>query len=115
MLFGFGFRLNTNNDAVPYVRTRSVTVNTEAVDFSLGFRQIDPVGYITVNVVDAIPDGTTGTLPVRFTMNGTTRTLTFFGGTAVTAADLVGTGIIEVFHNFYDGTLVLMSPLAPTV
>ena len=98
---------------MPYVRTNGVTVGTEAVDFALGFRPIDPVGYITIKVANAIPEGTTGTLPVRFTMNGTTRTLTFFGGTAVTAADLVGTGEIEVFHNYYNGTLRLMSPLAP--
>lgn len=98
---------------MPYVRTNGVTVGTEAVDFALGFRPIDPVGYITIRIANAIPEGTTGTLPVRFTMNGTTRTLTFFGGTAVTAADLVGTGEIQVFHNFYNGTLQLMSPLAP--
>ena len=84
------------------------------VDFALGFRPIDPIGDLTINIANAIPDGATGTLPVRFTLNGSTRVLTNFGGTAVTAADLVGTGIIKVFHNFYTGTLQLVSPLAPT-
>lgn len=109
----FGYRITTNTDGLPYLRTLGVTVGTEAVDFALGFRPIEPVGDITINVATAIPDGTTGTLPVRFTLNGTTRALTFFGGTAVTAADLAGTGIIKVFHNFYTGTLQLVSPLAP--
>ena len=109
----FGYRINTNRDGVPYLRTTSVTVGTDNVDFALGFRPIDPIGDITINVANAIPDGTTGTLPVRFTLNGSTRALTFFGGTAVTAADLVGTGDIKVFHNFYNGTLRLTSPLAP--
>ena len=109
----FGYRLNTNRYGVPYIRTTGVTVGTEAVDFALGFRPIEPIGDITINVANEIPAGTTGTLPVRFTLNGTTRTLTFFGGTAVTAADLVGTGDIKVFHNFYNGTLQLISPLAP--
>ena len=110
----FGYRINTNENGVPYLRTTGVTVGTEAVDFALGFRPIDPIGYITINIANAIPDGATGTLPVRFTLNGTTRVLTNFGGGAVTAADLVGTGIIKVFHNFYTGTLQLVSPLAPT-
>ena len=52
--------------------------------------------------------------PRVLSLNGTTRTLTFFGGTAVTAADLVGAGDIKVFHNFFNGTLTLISPLAPT-
>lgn len=109
----FGYRINTNVNGVPYLRTKGVTVGTEAVDFALGFRPIDPIGDIIINVADAIPEGTTGTLPVRFTLNGTTRTLTFFGGTAVTAADLAGTGEIKVFHNYYNGTLQLTSTLAP--
>ena len=110
----FGYRINTNRYGVPYLRTTSVTVGTDSVDFALGFRPIEPIGDITINVANAIPDGTTGTLPVRFTLNGSTRALTFFGGTAVTAADIVGTGDIKVFHNFYNGTLQLVSPLAPT-
>ena len=109
----FGYRITTNANGEPYIRTTGVTVGTEAVDFSLGFRPIDPIGDITIDIANAIPTGTTGTLPVRFTLNGSTRALTFYGGTAVTAADLVGTGKIKVFHNFFTGTLQLMSPLAP--
>jgi hypothetical protein len=71
------------------------------------------VGYLTVNIANAIPTGTTGTLPVRFTLNGNTRALTFFGGTSVTAADLAGTGIITIFYDWYNGILQLVSPLAP--
>lgn len=103
--------ITTNTSGIPFVRTSSVSVGTEAVDFPLGFRRIPLMGYITINIADAIPEGTTGTLPVRFTLNGNTRTLTTFGGDAVTAADLVGTGIITVFHNWYDGTLQAVSPL----
>ena len=61
----------------------------------------------------AIPEGTTGTLPVRFTLNGNTRALTFFGGSAVTAADLAGAGVIEVWYDWFEGTLQLTSALAP--
>ena len=105
--------ITTNVNGVPYLRTNSVTVRTDTVDFALGFRRIPAVGYLTVNIADAIPTGTTGTLPVRLTLNGSTRNLTFFGGTNVTAADLTGTGILTVFYDFFNGALQLVSPLTP--
>ena len=106
-------RITTNASDTPYLRTTGVTVGTDTVDFALGFRRIPAIGYITVNIADAIPTGTTGTLPVRFTLNGNSRNLTFFGGANVTAADLEGTGVIFVWYNWYSGTLQLISPLAP--
>lgn len=108
------FNITTNANGMSYFRTNGVTVGTDAVDFSLGFRRIPAVGYFTVNIADAIPDGATGTLPVRFTLNGSTRNLTFFGGTNVTAADLTGTGIVTIFYDWYAGIVQLVSPLAPT-
>lgn len=110
----FGCMIVNTNDSIPYLRAKSVSVGTDTVDFALGFRRIQPVGYLTVNIADAIPEGTTGTLPIRLTLNGTSRNLTFFGGTNVTAADLTGTGIITVFHDYFSGTVQLVSPLAPT-
>ena len=104
--------VNTNVNGAPYLRTSGVTVGTDAVDFTLGFRRTPPVGYLTVNIADAIPTGTTGTLPVRLTLNGQTRALTSFGGTAVTAADITGTGIVTIFYDFYSGVLQLTSPIA---
>ena len=104
--------VNTNVNGAPYLRTNGVTVGTDAVDFTIGFRRIPPVGYLTVNIADAIPTGTTGTLPVRLTLNGQTRALTSFGGTAVTAADITGTGIVTIFYDFYSGVLQLTSPIA---
>lgn len=103
--------ITTNVNGIPYLRTNSVTVGSDAVDFSLGFRRIPPVGYLTINVADAIPAGTTGTLPVRLTLNGQTRALTTYGGVAVTAADLTGTGIVTVFYDWYNGILQATSPI----
>ena len=111
-MFGW-VNINTNVNGIAYLRTQSVTVGTDTVDFALGFRRIPPMGYLTINVADAIPADATGTLPVRFTLNGFTRNLTFFGGDNVTAADLEGTGVITVFHDYYNGVLQLVSPLAP--
>lgn len=105
--------ITTNVNGVPVLKTSSVTVGTDTVDFALGFRRIPAMGIIVINIADAIPADATATLPVRFTLNGGTRNLTFFGGTSVTAGDLAGTGVIEVFYSWFDGTLQLISPLAP--
>ena len=103
---------STNESGTPYLRTTGVNVGTDAVDFGLGFRRIPPVGYLTIKIREAVPTGTTGTLPIRFTLNGNTRTLTYFGGNSVTAADLASTGVILVFYNFFDGTFQLVAPTA---
>ena len=104
--------VRTNTRGVPYLATTGVVVGADAVDFSLGLREIPRAGYITLRISEPIPDGTTGTLPVRFTLNGQTRALTTFGGTAVTAADLTGAGIIEVFYDWFSGTLQAVSPIS---
>ena len=111
-MFGY-VNITTNVSGIPVLRTSGVTVGTDTVDFALGFRRIPAMGYITINVTDAIPSDATGTLPVRFTLNGSTRNLTFFGGTNVTAADLAGSGVITVFYDFFSGILQLMSALPP--
>ena len=101
--------VTTNVNGIPYLRTNGVTVSTESVDFSLGFRRIPAVGYITVNIADVIPTGTTTTLPIRLTLNGNTRNLTSFGGENVTVADITGTGVVTIFYDWYNGTLQLVS------
>lgn len=107
-----GFSVTTNTNGVPYLSTHNVTVTDTTVDFALGFRRIPPVGYFTVRIENAIPDGTTGTLPVHITLNGTSRALTFFDGTPATAADITGTGIITVFNDRFNGILQITSALA---
>lgn len=102
----------TNIGGIAYVSTAKTTVGTEAVDFALGYlrRPLPPVGYFTVRISSAIPTGTTATLPITITVNGVTRPLTLIDGTAVTVADLPGTGVFTVFNDKYNGILQLMSP-----
>lgn len=101
--------VTTNVNGAPYIATTNVTVGTEAVDFALGFHRLQPVGYFTVRIANAIPTGTTTTLPVTLTMNGTTRNLTTFNGAQVTVADITGTGVLLVFNDRFNGILQLMS------
>jgi hypothetical protein len=102
--------ITTNAGGIAYLPSTNVTVGTEAVDIALGFRRIQPVGYFTVRLSDAIPTGTTETLPITLTLNGTTRALTLFDGTPVTVANLIGgTGVITVFNDRFNGILQLTS------
>lgn len=113
-MFGCNVNVTTNVNGIPYLSTNGVSVSTESVDFTLGFRRIPKIGKVVIRITNAIPDGTTGTLPVQFTLNGSTRPLTFFGGEAVTAADLEGAGVIEAWFDWFNGIFQLTSVLAPT-
>lgn len=104
------FNITTNAGGIPYLNVTNVTVGTESVDLALGFRRIQPVGYLTIRFATAIPADATTTLPVTLTLNGTTRNLTLYNGTQVTVADLIGgTGVITVFNDRFNGVLQLMS------
>ena len=101
--------ITINAGGQPYFISTSTTISTESVDIALGFRRIQPVGYMTIFIEDVIPTGTTGTLPVTLTLNGTTRSLTLPDGTPVTAAELIGVNVITVFNDRFRGLLTLMS------
>lgn len=104
-------KIISNMNGIPYISVRSINVTTENVNLNLGFAAIQPVGYITIRVGSAIPTGTTGTLPIQVTLNGGTRALTTFGGTAVTAADLAGTGVLTVFYDRFNDILQLVTSI----
>ena len=101
--------LATNAGGIPYIVSTNTTVGTESVDIALGFRRIQPVGYLTIIIDSVVPADATTTLPVTLTMNGTTRSLTLPNGTPVTAAELLNVNNILVFNDRTRGLLTLMS------
>lgn len=106
---GCNANITTNAGGIPYFSSTNVTIGTDSIDIALGFRRIMPVGHLTVFIDDVIPTGTTATLPVTLTLNGTTRNLTLPDSSAVTAAELIGVNIIDVFNDRFRGILALMS------
>lgn len=106
---GCNMNVTTNAGGFPYISSTNVTIGTESVDISLGFRRIQPIGYFTVVVEDTVPTGTTDTLPITLTLNGTTRALTFPNGTPVTAEALIGVNVFTVLNDRFRGILALMS------
>ena len=101
--------ITINAGGQPYIANTQVTVGTDTVNIALGWRRIQPIGYFTVRMENAIPSDATTTLPVTLTLNGVTRALTLPNGTAVTVADLLATNVFQVFNDRYNGILALMS------
>lgn len=108
--------INVNREGIPAVRSLSVTVNTSEVQFDFNnhpnigrpFR-----GLIVVNLAQAIPAGTTATLPIVFTSGGggNPQTLTGYDGATVTVGQIKGTGVYLVWHESQTNTLQLVTSI----
>ena len=75
------------------ISTSGVTVNTDNVVFSFpnhAFVNAWYRGTIYIDLAQAVPTGTTGTLPVLFETNGVTQAVTKYNGEALTACAKAG-------------------------
>ena len=99
----------TNAGGIPYIISNNTTIGTETINIALGFRRVQPVGYMTIAIDNVIPADATVTLPVTLTMNDITRNLVLPNGTQVTAAELLGVNTIFVLNDRSRGLLILMS------
>ena len=100
-----------NIRGVPTIKSQSITVSDTSVDFKFNpdwnsrpFR-----GLLLVYLADEIPTGTTGTLPIRFSMAGTTSNVTVAGGANLTVADLPGVGVYLFYYDRFSDTLQLLN------
>lgn len=66
-------------------------------------------GTVFVDLAQAIPAGTTGTLPVVFETNGVEQGLTKYNGEPLTAADIPGTGIFELWYDKSSNVLQVLT------
>lgn len=100
-----------NQRGIPTIQSRGVVVSDTSVDFKFNpdwnsrpFR-----GLLLVNLADAIPTGTTTTLPIRFSMAGTSSNVTVAGGSNLTVADLPGLGVYLLYYDRLADTLQLLN------
>jgi hypothetical protein len=107
-------QITTNTRGIPYLASTNVTVSDTTVDIALGWRELPQIGLFFVRLATPIPTGTTATLPVTLTLNGSTRALTLLGGAAATVASIgVGTsGVIGVFNDKFNGILQMVTTVA---
>lgn len=98
-----------NINGIPTVESRTVTVTETAVNFGFrpDFTSRPFRGLLLVYISEAVPEGTTTTLPVTFTMAGNTANLTEAGGANVTIADLP-VGVYLVYYDRYANVLQLI-------
>ena len=103
---------NTNNTVA--LQSIGVTVTTENVQFS--FRRRPNFGRpyfggLYAYLAQAIPSGTTATLPIVFTSDGGTSTpVVGLDDEPITVASIAGTGIYHLFYDQNTGRLQLLSP-----
>lgn len=100
-----------NRDGIPRLKSTAVSVSTDAVTFSFtrhNFLGRPFIGLLIVALDQAIPAGTTTTLPVKFDSGGGAVAVTKAGGSAATAADITGEGVFLLFYDSTSRTLQLI-------
>jgi hypothetical protein len=99
-----------NLNGIPTLEVRRITVTDTSVDFQFrpDFDSNPFRGLLLIYVPDAIPTGTTDTLPIRFSMAGNTQNVTAVGGADLTVADFEGVGVYLVYYDRYANLLQLI-------
>lgn len=107
------FNINVNVNGIPCLRSNAATVTATDVRFDFNSHQNVGrpfVGLVIVQLAQAIPDGTTTTLPIVFTTEGgNAANLTTYNGANVTVADIAGTGVYIVWVNTQSGEVQLLT------
>ena len=105
--------INVNRTGIPALRSLSVTVGTNDVRFDFNnHRNVGAPfrGLLIINLAQAIPTGTTDTLPIVFTSDGGNATpVTTYNGSEVTVTQITGTGIYLFWYESQTNTLQLLS------
>ena len=105
--------INVNQTGIPALRSLSVSVSTTQVAFDFNnHRNVGSPfrGLIIINLAQAIPTGTTATLPIVFTSGGgSVASLTTFNGDPVTVANITGTGVYLAWYESQTDTLQLLT------
>lgn len=109
LLFNFPDLGRNNFNTIPSIR---VTVGTENVTIEIpnhAFYRRNYVGSFFLNLREAIPAGTTATLPILIGANGDTRPLMEYEGTPATVANFAGAGIYGIHYNKYTNELYIVN------
>lgn len=106
-------RINVNQFGIPTVSSNAVSVGTTQVAFDFTNHPTvgEPFrGLVIIRLNQAIPTGTTATLPIVFTSDGAnTVNLIGFNGDAITVADISGTGIYLIFVDSQSNSVQLLT------
>lgn len=105
--------INVNQTGIPTLRSLAVTVSAANVAFDFNnHRNVGRPfrGLLIVNLAQAIPTGTTDTLPIVFTSGGgNPQPVTGKNSEAITVADIEGTGVYLMWYESQTNTLQLIA------
>lgn len=108
--------INVNRGGIPAISSVGVNVSTTEVQFDFNnHRNVDAPfrGLLIVRLNQAIPAGTTTTLPITFTTGGgNAQRLAGFNGADITVAQISGTGIYLCWFESQTNTLQLLTGIA---
>lgn len=94
------------------IPSAKVTVGTENVTIELPDHALyrrNYVGGFFLDLREAIPTGTTATLPVFIGVNSDTRPLMEYAGKQATVENFAGAGIYEIHYNRYTNQLYIVN------
>lgn len=106
----------SNRRGIPLIETSSVTVADDNVTLTIpdrAFRWLNDKGVILLRMNQAIPSGTTETLPIVFSANNFTQPLTNVGGTAITVAQIPSTGVYMIYYDKGANIMQLLTTQIP--
>lgn len=101
----------SNRGGIPRLQSTGVVVGTTDVQFTFNADATFSRGFsglVLVRLAQAIPSGTTTTLPIVFSSSAGTQAVTTYNGTAVTVAEITGTGIYLLYYDRATNTLQLI-------
>lgn len=105
--------INVNAGGIPTLRSLSVTVTTTNVQFDFNnHRNVGRPyrGLLIVNLAQAIPSGTTTTLPIVFTTSSSNeQSVVGLNNAPITVAQITGTGIYLFWYESSTNTLQLIN------
>lgn len=101
----------SNRGGIPRIQSTGVEVGTSEVTYTFSsdftFTR-NYSGLVLIRFAQAIPSGTTTTLPVVARSSAGTQALISLGGTAVTVAQIPGAGIVLAYYDRDAGTLQML-------
>lgn len=98
-----------NRNGIPMLESSSVTVNDTNVVINIpnrAFRFLNGTGIILFRLNTEI---TNDTLPIIFSSNNFTQSLTIVGGTNATGANMSGVGIYLIYYDKNSNLMQLLS------
>lgn len=105
--------INVNQTGIPTLRSISVNVSTNNVSFDFNnHRNVGRPfrGLLIINLAQAIPTGTTDTLPIVFTSGGSNpQAVVGKNGEEITVADITGTGVYLFWYESQTNTLQIIA------